>query len=110
VSTVLEFGCVDNNSKKELLESIRAALLKYSVSNETGMVVLHQFNADNIYPYSKKCRTSELSKEYAIKYAKENGVEIWINGNGIIGALASLAWFSRPDDSIIMDAEINDLQ
>ncbi len=108
VSTVLEFGCVDARSTKELLESIKAALLKYSVSDETGMVVLRNFNAHEIYPYSRRCRTGELSREYAVQYANDNGVEIWMNGNGVIGALASLPWFSRPEESVRMDAEIHD--
>ncbi|OPY22919.1 MAG: hypothetical protein A4E23_00642 [Methanomethylovorans sp. PtaU1.Bin073] len=108
VSTVLEFGCVDEDAKKELLESIKAALLKYSVSPQTGMVVLPNFSAHNIYPYSRKCRSGELTREYALQYAKDNGVEIWMNGNGVIGALASLAWFARPEESVKMDAEIHD--
>lgn len=110
VSTVLEFGCVDARSTTELLESIKAALLKYSVSDETGMVVLQHFNAHEICSYSRKCRNGELTKEYAVQYAKDNGVEIWMNGNGVIGALASLAWFARPEESVRMDAEIHDTQ
>ncbi|TGC10526.1 methanogenesis marker protein 11 [Methanolobus halotolerans] len=106
VSTVLEFGCTDNAAKEELLESIRGALLKYSVSDQTGMVVLSDFDAKEVYRYSKQCRQGELTKDYAIQYANEHSVEIWMNGNGVIGALAALAWFARPDESIRLEAEI----
>ena len=106
VSTVLEFGCVNENAKKELLESVREALVKYSVSDQTGMVVLSDFDAEDAYEYSKQCRSGELTKDYAMQYAQENGVEVWMDGNGVIGALASLAWFARPDESIRLDAEI----
>lgn len=109
VSTVLEFGCLNDEVAEELIQNIKAALKKYSASHETGMVVYRQFSASDLYPYSKACRNTELSKEYALTYALEHNVEIHLDGNGIIGALASLAWFSRPDESVIMDAEINDL-
>nr|WP_321498881.1 methanogenesis marker protein 11 [uncultured Methanolobus sp.] len=106
VSTVLEFGCVDANAKQELLESVKAALLKYSVSDETGMVVLSDFDAKKINEYSTKCRSGELTKEYALQYAKDNGVDVWLDGNGVIGALAALAWFAQPDESVKLKAQI----
>ncbi|MDW7732026.1 MAG: hypothetical protein SCH66_06320, partial [Methanolobus sp.] len=106
VSTVLEFGCVDEKAKRELLDSIRAALVKYSVSDQTGMVVLPDFDAKDVYEYSRQCRQGELTRDYAMQYANEHGVEVWMDGNGIIGALASLAWFARPDESIRLEAEI----
>ncbi|MDG6243671.1 MAG: DUF1743 domain-containing protein [Methanolobus sp.] len=106
VSTVLEFGCVNEEAKQELLESIKAALLKYSVSEETGMVVLSDFDAKKMNEYSKQCRSRELTKEYALQCAEDNGVDIWLDGNGIIGSLAALAWFARPDESVRLDAQL----
>ncbi|MBN2110215.1 MAG: DUF1743 domain-containing protein [Methanosarcinaceae archaeon] len=106
VATVLEFACVNEDSKKELLESFREALVKYSVSDQTGMVVLPDFDAKHVCRYSKQCRSGELTKDYAMRYAKEHGIDVWMDGNGIIGALASLAWFARPDESVRLDAEI----
>lgn len=106
VSTVLEFGCVDANAKQELLESLKAALLKYSVSNETGMVVLPDFDAKKINEYASKCRGGELTKQYALQYAKDNDVDVWLDGNGVIGALAALAWFAKPDNSVKLSAEL----
>jgi methanogenesis imperfect marker protein 11 len=107
VSTVLEFACASGAAKEELLQSIRAALLKYSVSKETGMVVLSDFDATGVREYSMKCRNGELTREYALQYAKEHGVEIWMDGNGVIGALAALAWFARPDESVRPEAGLD---
>jgi methanogenesis imperfect marker protein 11 len=106
VSTVLEFGCVDAAAKEELLQGIKAALLKYSVSDETGMVVLSDFDAEDIYEYSKKCRSGELTKDFAMEYARDHRVEVWIDGNGVIGALAALPWFARAGESVKLDAEL----
>ena len=106
VSTVLEFGCVSNGAREELLQEITEALLKYSVSDETGMVVYSDFEANDIYEYSKKCRNGELTLDFAMQYAQDHGVEIWLDGNGVIGALAAIPWFARPDESIRRDTEL----
>ncbi|MDD2439966.1 MAG: DUF1743 domain-containing protein [Methanosarcinaceae archaeon] len=101
MSTVLEFGCVNEEAKAELVEALKKALLKYSVSAETGMVVLTDFFAENLREYSNACRNERLTKEYALKCAKENGVEVVLGGKGVIGALAALPWFGKPKESLI---------
>ncbi len=110
VSTVLEFACVSKVAKEELLQSIRAALIKYSVSKDTGMAVLSDFDAAGVQEYSMKCRSGELSRGYALQYAKEHDVEVWIDGNGIIGALAALSWFAQPDESVCPDAQLKQIE
>ena len=52
------------------------------------------------------CRSAELTYEFAMEYAENHGVDVWMDGKGVIGALAALPWFARPDDSVIMDAEL----
>lgn len=106
VSTVLEFGCINEKAKQELLENLKAALLKYSVSDQTGMVVLTSFDADINKAYSRECRSGELTRDYALQCAEESGVDVWLDGNGIIGALGALAWFSQPDESVKLNAEL----
>jgi len=106
MSTVLEFGCTDQNAKFRLTKMFKKALLKYSASSQTGMVVLSDFYAKGIYEYSHRCRTERVSKADALKCAEENGVEVLLDGNGVIGALASLPWFGRPQESIIPGTEI----
>ncbi len=101
VATVLEFACVDG-AKKELLAKIRKGLLKYSVSDETGMVALSDFDASCLTEYSTMCRNGMITKELTIKTAEKSGVEICIDGKGIIGALAALPWFSRNDEAVVV--------
>jgi len=64
------------------------------------MVVLSDFDAQTLMDYSKLCRSKMITKELTLKTAAENGVEIWIDGKGIIGALAAVPWFSRNDESV----------
>lgn len=99
VATVLEFACTEG-SRNELLEKIKEGLLKYSVSDETGMVALSDFDASALMGYSRLCRSGMITKELTLKTAQDNDVEICINGKGIIGALAALPWFSRNDESV----------
>ncbi len=101
VATVLEFACT-GGAKKELLDEIRSGLLKYSVSPETGMVALSDFDASSLMEYSRLCRSGMISSELTIKTAEDNGVEICIGGKGIIGALAALPWFSRNDEAVVL--------
>ena len=103
VSTVLEFGCSNSRSKKILLDNIQSALEQYSVSNETGMVALDDFDASYLENYSMECRTGILTKEYALQTAHSNNVKLYMQGNGIIGALASLPWYARPNESVISE-------
>ncbi len=70
------------------------------------MVVLSDFYAKGIYGYSNRCRTERDLKTDAFTCAEENGVEIMLDGNGTIGALASLPWFGRPEESIMAGTEI----
>jgi methanogenesis imperfect marker protein 11 len=106
MSTVLEFGCVNEKVKAKLIKTFEKTLQKYSASHETGMVVLQDFYAKGLYEFSTFCRNKRVSKEDALRCAEKNGVEIHINGNGVIGALASLPWFGRPEESIIPGTEI----
>ena len=101
VATVLEFACTQG-AKEELLAKIKEGLLKYSVSSETGLVALSDFDASSLMEYSRLCRSRMISKELTMETAANNDVEICIDGKGIIGALAALPWFSRNDESVFL--------
>ncbi len=101
VATVLEFACMQD-AKKRLLDVIRKGLEKYSVSKETGMVALSEFDASSLMEYSRLCRSQMITKELTLRTCKEHGVDVCIDGKGIIGALAALPWFSRNDESVVL--------
>ncbi|MCE8423081.1 MAG: DUF1743 domain-containing protein [Candidatus Methanoperedens sp.] len=101
VATVLEFACIES-AKKGLLDEIRKGLLEYSVSNETGMVAMTDFDAASLMEYSRLCRSRMITKDLTIRTAVENHVDICIHGKGIIGALAALPWFSNNNESVII--------
>ncbi len=101
VATVLEFACTED-AGKELLGKIKDGLLKYSVSPETGMVALNDFDASALMEYSRLCRSGMITQELTVRTARENGADICIGGKGIIGALAALPWFSHHDDSVVI--------
>jgi len=104
VSTVVEFACV-RGAKKDLVEKVRGLVLKYSVSKNTGMAVLSDFEADYLLDYSRMVRTGEVSKELALETALRHGVEVVLEGNGIIGAVAALPWFGKSDESPVAQAQ-----
>ena len=108
MSTVLEFGCTSKAAEEKLISDIKSLLLKYSVSENTGMLVYSGFAvSDELKKYSKKGRTERISRQEALETAKRNNVRVIINGNGIIGALAAFSWFAQPIESVKPEFDIN---
>jgi len=99
VSTVIEFACIDEG---RLIRDCEALVRKYTLSPETGMAVLSNFDAESLKDYSHLCKSKQISRETAEKAAIEAGAEIVINGRGVIGALASLPYFADPTNSVIL--------
>ncbi len=99
VSTVVEFACLDES---KLMRDFEALLRKYTLSEETGMVVLTKFDAEALREYGKLVKSKQISKETAEKAAVNAEADILINGRGVIGALASLPYFANPMDSVIL--------
>ncbi len=99
VSTVVEFGCID---EKKLIDDFECLLRKYTLSEETGMVALAGFNADALKDYGAMCKQRQVKCEDAEKAVKAASVDIRIGGRGIIGATASLPYFADPAHSIIL--------
>ncbi len=97
VSTVAEFACVD---PAPLIKDFEQLLRKYTLSENTGMVVLQSFDADAVKEYAALAKSKMLTYEIAEAAAKQAGVEIVIPGRGIIGALASLPYFAQPCESV----------
>lgn len=97
VATVVEFACTDDPSG-----SFRRLLQRYTLSDETGMAVLSKFDAKKMEEFGKRCKKMEVRKEEAIKVAEENGVILEMDKRGIIGAVAAIPYFARPEASIVL--------
>ncbi|MCL2550271.1 MAG: DUF1743 domain-containing protein [Methanimicrococcus sp.] len=108
MSAVLEFGCVSREAKEKLVNDVKDLLLEYSVSENTGMLVYSGFAATGeLKEYSHKGRTERILRETALDVAKKNRVDVVLDGNGIIGALAAFSWFSKPSDSVKPEFDTN---
>jgi methanogenesis imperfect marker protein 11 len=104
VSTVVEFACID---PAPLIRDFEQLLRKYTLSQNTGMVVLQSFDADAVKEYAAQAKSGMLTYEIAEAAARKAGVEIVIPGRGIIGALASLPYFAQPCESVKLDQKTN---
>lgn len=101
MSTVLEFACTTEAAAEKLIQDVKEHLLKYSVSENTGMLVYKGFAVtEEMKEYSRKGRTERVLRETALEVAEKNHIEIILDGNGIIGALAAFAWFAQPVESV----------
>lgn len=100
VSTVAEFACLPGRDNS-MVEDFRDLLERYTVSENTGMVVYRAFDPSPLMPYSIRCRLERIGYEDAVVEAKKAGVEVVMDGQGLIGALAALPFCSSSDASVI---------
>ncbi|MGZ4863197.1 MAG: methanogenesis marker protein 11 [Halobacteriota archaeon] len=100
VATVVEFAGLDDekpiNKFKKLLEEL-------SLSDKTGMAVLKSFSAECLLDFGNATRSGEVSISTATEAANIAGVEVCLQGRGIIGAVAALPFFSQSDESVKLD-------
>jgi methanogenesis imperfect marker protein 11 len=100
VSTSVEFACLPGKAEA-MLSDFKALLSKYSVSKQTGMAVFRDFDPSSLLPFGQRCKRERVQYEDALEAARENGVQILMNGQGLIGAVAALPFCARPDESIV---------
>ncbi|VVB67761.1 Uncharacterised protein [uncultured archaeon] len=100
VSTAVEFACLPRRAEA-MLADFMALLKKYSVSEETGMAVFRDFDPSSLLAYAQRCKQERVQYEDALQAAREAGVEILMDGRGLIGAVAALPFCARPDESIV---------
>jgi methanogenesis imperfect marker protein 11 len=100
VSTAVEFACLPGQAD-EMLDDFKVLVQEFSVSENTGMAVYKGFNPSILMPYAQRCKRERLTYDDAIDAAKLAGVDIAIDGRGLIGAVAALPYFSRSDESVI---------
>ncbi|MCD1295696.1 hypothetical protein CUJ83_11875 [Methanocella sp. CWC-04] len=98
-STVVEFACIDET---KLVRDFGRLLAKHTLSEETGMVVLQNFDAEMLKDYGMLCKQKQVSRETTLRNARNAGADILMDGRGIIGAMASLPYFGNPSQSVIL--------
>jgi methanogenesis imperfect marker protein 11 len=105
VATVVEFASLNDGKPikkfKKLLEDL-------SLSDKTGMAVLKSFSAERLSSYGDAARSGEVSHSAAIQAADAAGVEVCLEGRGIIGAIAALPFFSQSDTSVMLDKSLQE--
>lgn len=97
VATVVEFACTESD---ELINNFERELVELTLSEETGMVVFEGFDASSIMEYAVSCKSREVSIDEARRVSDEYGLRIVMKGRGIIGAVASIPYFAKPEDSV----------
>jgi methanogenesis imperfect marker protein 11 len=100
VSTVVEFACLPGKAEG-MLSDFKALLRKYTVSEQTGMAVFRDFDPSELLPFGRRCKMERVQYEDALEAAGNAGVQILLNGQGLIGAVAALPFCARPDESIV---------
>ena len=100
VSTAVEFACLPGKAEA-MLSDFKALLRKYSVSKQTGMAVFRDFDPSSLLAFGQRCKRERVQYEDALEAARENGVQIMMNGQGLIGAVAALPFCAQPDESIV---------
>jgi len=100
VSTVVEFACLPGKAEG-MLSDFKALLRKYTVSEQTGMAVFRDFDPSELLPFGRRCKMERVQYEDALEAARVAGVQILLNGQGLIGAVAALPFCARSDESIV---------
>ncbi len=100
VATVVEFASLNANKP---IRKFQELLEDYTLSDQTGMAVLNSFGAKSLVSYGDAARSGEVSLSAAMEAADAAGVEVRLQGRGIIGAIAALPFFSQCDQSVKLD-------
>lgn len=101
VSTALTFG-VEPNKIPIFKESIFELFKKYTLSKETGLVLLYGIGVDKeLRNYSHKVKSSMVSIEEAIDFSKRlKNLEVLMDNWGLIGAIAALGYSEDPTEAV----------
>jgi methanogenesis imperfect marker protein 11 len=99
VSTVIEFACLPGQDE-EMLADFRSLLERYSVSSQTGMAVFRGYDPSILLSFSRRCKRERVLYEDALAAARAANVEVVLDGQGLIGAVAALPYFAQPDESV----------
>jgi len=101
-SSALVFA-VTPGKEQELVQDFEGLIRKYSISKETGMVVMTKVRApDVLKAYARKVKREQVQVSEAFKAAEQAGIRtIPITGErGLIGATAVVGLVDDPEEAI----------
>jgi len=97
-ATVLEFG---STRPAGLAGTVADIVERHSLSDNWGTAALEAFDPSALREYSGQCRSGVVSMDDCMNRAREHDIELR-GGRGRIGAMAALAWFDRPGESVVL--------
>jgi tRNA(Ile2) C34 agmatinyltransferase TiaS len=98
VSLVCEFASSDPLT---LIERFRQLLERYTLSDETGMAVFSGFDPSSLYPFGRKVKCGEISRDLLLEI-RDPRLRIMMNGRGIIGAVAAIPFYTRYEEALAL--------
>ena len=98
VSIVCEFA---SSEPAMLVEKYRRLLERYTLSEDTGMAVFTGFDPLALLPFGWAVKKGEVRKDL-IPNPQGGGLELILEGRGIIGAVAALPFFTRYEEALLL--------
>ncbi|MDO5846235.1 MAG: DUF1743 domain-containing protein [Methanocorpusculum sp.] len=95
VAVACEFA-TDNPEK--LIDAFEALVRKYTLSDDTGLCAYAGFDPSALLPYARKVKAGEITLKDFESVRKH--LEVRIEGRGIIGAAASIPFYTRFDEAL----------
>jgi methanogenesis imperfect marker protein 11 len=98
VATVCEFATTD---AKSLVERFHMLLMKYTLSEKTGMAVYQGFDPSSLLDFARKVKRGEVTDADLDEAVKGGSVEIVMDGRGKIGAVAAIPYYTNYDEALL---------
>ena len=97
VSLVAEFATTDAQG---LVDRFRRLLVKYTLSEKTGMAVYTAFSPSvKLLEYGRKVKRGEIAPG-VLERLDDKDLRIEMNGRGIIGAVAAIPFYTRFEEAL----------
>ena len=98
VATVCEFATSDARS---LVERFHGLLMKYTLSEKTGMAVYRGFDPSPLLDFARRVKRGEVTDSDLGGAVKGDSVEIVMDGRGKIGAVAAIPFYTNYDEALL---------
>jgi methanogenesis imperfect marker protein 11 len=98
VGVVAEFA---TRNPSALISRFRDLLVKYTLSDETGMAVFTGFSPDRLRPFAEKVKRGQVEPGEAALLADDH-LQIILGGRGITGAVAAIPFYTEYDEALAL--------